>query len=116
MIYNIIALLLSVLAIFVFLIDPTNNFYRLLYYTLIPVAAGLIYYKYVKGKKVKLSGKRKIINRFLISTYSVLGIFFIILSYTDFRKEYKTMYSVLFSILICFTIIIILWSFKIKRK
>lgn len=95
--------------------DPDDAFYKFLFHNLTAIPVGLFCYKYMRGKRLQLAGRDKIVNILLIGTVVILGLSIQLLTLVDFPREHGVWYNMIFALFAMSTILLIIWSQKKKN-
>lgn len=92
--------------------DPSNALYRFIFYITTSIPIALFCQKYVNGKRKTEKRKPTIKNTLLVGIVVLLGSSIMLLTLTDFPKEYKIWFNMIFALFAICTIILIIWSNK----
>lgn len=96
--------------------DPSDAFYKFLFYAFTSIPIGLFCYKYARGKKRILRGKERVLNVFLVGITVILGASTMLLTLTNFPTEYEAWFNMMFLLFLIGVIVLIFWSKKIGKQ
>lgn len=116
MLIYLLAILSYCIGIYFLWQNPSDAFCKFLFYTFTSIPIGLLCYKYARGKKRVLRGKDRALNVFLVGITVILGSSIMLLTLTNFPKEYEVWFNMMFILFAISVIALISWSKKIGKQ